>query len=285
MTTEATVRESEMVDLSSYDVILVNTSAGKDSQAMLDLVADLAAEAGVSERVVAVHADLGRVEWEGTRELAEEQVAHYGFRFEVVSRPQGDLLLQVEQRAEAQAKAGKTVNPWPSSQARYCTSDQKTGQVAKLMTQLAREHREAGNEAPVRILNCLGLRAAESPARSKKPEFKHDRAASNGRRHVDTWLPIFDWTAEQVWERIEKAGTRHHRAYDLGMPRLSCVFCVFAPKPVLMVAGKHNRELLDKYVEVEGRVGSKFRNDLAIAEVRDALDRGEEPGQIKTWEM
>jgi hypothetical protein len=42
-------------DLASYDVVLVNTSAGKDSQAALDVTVAAAADAGVLERVVAVH--------------------------------------------------------------------------------------------------------------------------------------------------------------------------------------------------------------------------------------
>lgn len=56
-------------DLASYDVILVNTSAGRDSQAALRVVAETARAAGVSERVLAVHYDLGRVGWEGARDL------------------------------------------------------------------------------------------------------------------------------------------------------------------------------------------------------------------------
>ncbi len=260
--------------LRSYHVILINSSAGKDSQAMLDDVTALADAAGVRDRLVVVHADLGRVEWAGTRELAEEQAAHYGVRFEVVSRPQGDLVDQIRARGM-----------FPSSTARYCTSDQKTGQVARLLTQLAKEHREAGGEGPCRILNCLGLRAAESSARAKRESFKHDTRASNGRRHVDTWLPIFDWTKEQVWTRIEESGVRHHPAYDLGMPRLSCVFCVFAPKPALMLAGKHNPQLLADMVELEAEIDHTFTQKLSLADIADALARGEDPGDIRTWEM
>ena len=95
------------VKLAEYDVVLVNSSAGKDSQAMLDVIAELAKAEGVLDRVVVVHADLGRMEWKGVRDLAEEQAAHYGFRFEVVSRPQGDLLQHVRER-----------KLWPSSTAR-----------------------------------------------------------------------------------------------------------------------------------------------------------------------
>ena len=42
-------------DLTTYDQILVNSSAGKDSQAMLDVVNEQAEAAGVKDRVVVVH--------------------------------------------------------------------------------------------------------------------------------------------------------------------------------------------------------------------------------------
>jgi hypothetical protein len=46
------------VDPTAYDVILINTSAGKDSQAMLDHVMALAREAGVAQRVVAEYVNV-----------------------------------------------------------------------------------------------------------------------------------------------------------------------------------------------------------------------------------
>lgn len=48
------------MNLQDYDVILVNTSGGKDSQTALDVVHKMAVEQGVADRMVAVHADLGR---------------------------------------------------------------------------------------------------------------------------------------------------------------------------------------------------------------------------------
>jgi 3'-phosphoadenosine 5'-phosphosulfate sulfotransferase (PAPS reductase)/FAD synthetase len=106
--------------LTAYDVILVNSSAGKDSQAMLDLIIERAKAEGVLDRVVVVHCDLGRVEWKGTRELAEEQARHYGVRFEVVSRPQGDLLQHIEQRGM-----------WPSSPPATAPATTSAGRSAR----------------------------------------------------------------------------------------------------------------------------------------------------------
>ena len=59
--------------LSSYDIILANSSAGKDSLAMLWYLNRLASRQGLTKRIIVVHADLGRVEWASTAELAERQ--------------------------------------------------------------------------------------------------------------------------------------------------------------------------------------------------------------------
>jgi 3'-phosphoadenosine 5'-phosphosulfate sulfotransferase (PAPS reductase)/FAD synthetase len=268
-------------DLASYDWIVVNTSAGKDSQAMLDEVVGLADVSGVRDRLVAVHADLGRVEWPGTRELAAEQAARYGVRFEVVRRRGTDLLDRVRERGK-----------FPDSARRWCTSDFKRSPVAMLHTGLAAE---TGRGRRVAILNCLGMRAQESPARAKLPPFidgdrgKNDDGkvtpGTNGRKRIDAWHPIHDWSVEQVWARIRESGVPWHPAYDKGMPRLSCMFCIFSPKAALMVAGKSNRPLLDQYVAIEQETGHDFRHGFKIAEVAAALDRGEEPGRIQDWTM
>ena len=274
--------EMPVVDLRSYDWIVVNTSAGKDSQAMLTELVRRCDELEIPRsRIVAVHADLGRVEWKGTKELARKQADLLGVRFEVEKRPQGDLLYHVEHQR----------GMWPSSDCRFCTSEHKRGQVLKVLTRLARETRQAEKKV-VRILNCLGIRAEESRARAKKtPLKKNSRATGKGTiKHVDEYYPIFDWTLGQVWDEIRRSGLPHHFAYDLGMTRLSCVFCVFAPKSMLMIAGLRNRELLEEYVAVEARIDHTFRDGFKIAEVRDALDRGETVDDIggedvQCWDM
>ena len=319
--------------LSPFDVIVINSSAGKDSAAMSDyIMSEVIYQDYPLDQVVMVHADLGKVEWEGAAELAEEHANFYGLRFMKIARPQGDLLEQIEQRridvraralrfemADAGinggmdnltkedrkrlekfakshpdeehplrvlAEADRTNPIWPSSQARYCTSDQKRGQIQKLITELSREISARKGEGTVKVLNCLGLRAAESPARKKKIPFEFNRVASTATRRVWTWLSIHDWTDEQVWSRIRRAGLPHHFAYDLGMPRLSCAFCVFAPKSALVLAGKHNRVLLDEYVELEERIGYSFRKDLSIKDVRAAVEADEAIGPMTgEWNM
>lgn len=258
--------------LRTYDLIVVNTSAGKDSQAMLDLVCDYASALGILDRVVAVHADLGRVEWKGTAELAEEHAAHYGIRFIKVSRPQGDLLDHIE-------KHGK----FPSSTTRYCTSDHKRGQIRKVLTSLVRELGDLGR--PARILNCMGFRRQESPARAKKVAVRYDESASGKGtvRQVTEWLPILEWSVEDVWARIAEAGTRPHPAYAAGMPRLSCCFCVLASRSALVLAAQLNPELAAEYVRVEVKIGHRFTNAFSIAEIVEEAERTPITSAVADW--
>lgn len=250
------------MNLRDYDVILVNSSGGKDSQAMLDYVAELASRAGVSDRIVVLHNDLGRVEWPGTAELAREQAEHYGFRFEMRHRTQGLLLEQIRHRGK-----------FPSSAARYCTSDQKRAPGRKLITELVAELGITdGRQA--KVLYCLGLRAQESKGRAKKLRRFVDPSASSGRREVTVWHPILRWSEEKVWARIGESGVRYHWAYDKGMKRLSCSFCVLATKADLVCAARLRPDLAAEYVELEREIGHRFKADLSMADVVAAAGGG-----------
>lgn len=249
-------------DLADYDRILVNSSAGKDSQASLHVVATAARAAGVSDRIVVVHADLGDAEWDGVPQLAAEHAAHYGLRFELVGRARAG---KTETILERVAQRGK----WPDAARRWCTSDHKRGPIRTLMTRLSAELRESGQalDRPVALLNVMGLRAEESPARSRRIPYAHNHSASNGRRRVDDWYPIHDWPLARVWDTIAAAGTRPHPAYAAGMTRLSCRFCVLASRADLICSARLNPELAQRYAAVEQQTGHRFRVDLSMADV------------------
>ncbi|KKK59368.1 hypothetical protein LCGC14_3035120, partial [marine sediment metagenome] len=89
-----------------------------------------------------------------------------------------------------------------------------------------------------------------------------------------------------LWDRIKESGIEHHPAYDLGMPRLSCIFCIFAPKAALILAGQHNPELLEEYCQVEREIGHAFKQGLKIQEVQDAITQGATGGDMSgSWNM
>lgn len=266
------------VKLDRFDHILINSSGGKDSQSMLHVIWAAAVKQGVQDRVTVVHADLGRVEWDGTAELAAAQAAHYGARFEVVRREQGDLLHQIEHQR------GK----FPGYGPRFCTSDHKRAPVRRLMTRLCRETEAADPSVGrkgrrTRILNCMGHRAQESRNRAKlAPLMKSDATNATVREVID-WHPILHWTEEQVWSVVRASGVPHHPAYDLGMPRLSCSFCVLASQPALVRAAQLRPELAAEYAAIEERIGHDFKHKLPMRDIIAIAAESDVPAVIDGW--
>jgi 3'-phosphoadenosine 5'-phosphosulfate sulfotransferase (PAPS reductase)/FAD synthetase len=243
---------------------------------MLDLIVSEAERLGIKDRIVVVHCDLGRVEWDGTRELAERQAQAYGLRFEVVRNENWADLLE---RIEAHGK-------FPGRNTRFCTSEFKTGQARRLATALVREDKangltRAGRQ--VRILNCLGIRAQESPNRAALQPFKHHQQFkadgkpgngwTNGLRWVDEYLPIHAWSEDDVWARIKASGVEHHPVYDQGMPRLSCSFCPLASMSANVKAATLRPELAQEYADLEARMNFRYSESFSMADVIAAAKR------------
>jgi 3'-phosphoadenosine 5'-phosphosulfate sulfotransferase (PAPS reductase)/FAD synthetase len=261
------------VDLLEFDVILLNSSGGKDSMAMLDLLAEEAARQGVRDRLVVGHADLGRAEWPGTRELAEKQAARYDLPFEVVTAAEPDLLERVRLRGK-----------WPSARQRWCTSDLKRGPLRKLMTRLLHAHPD-WRIRRLRLLNVMGLRAEESRARARRAVVAVDPAPTNGLREVVNFLPLHALREEAVWRRIAASPVADlvHPAYRLGMPRLSCRFCVLASRSALVRSAQLNPDLAAEYLQVEQETGHLFRLGCSMEEVVAEAEQPHPEKQIEPW--
>lgn len=254
--------------------IVVNSSGGKDSQTALRAVVEVCDLSGFPRsRIVISHQCLGAMEWPGTLDLVKRQAAHYGLRVEVSSYrdktgAEPSLLDYVRKRRR-----------WPSSQQRFCTSEFKRGPGGRVIVKLFRE-------AAGRVLNVYGFRADESTARAKKKVFVRNERFSSSARDVWDWLPIHNWSEGEVWRSIRESGVPSHDAYRLGMPRLSCRFCIFAPRAALIIAGRANPELLDEYCAVEAEIGHTFQNGRSIASIRDAVRAGEQPAALSgAWNM
>jgi len=105
-------------------------------------------------------------------------VARFGLPLHVVRNSNKDFFSMVRHR-----------KMFPSPKHRQCTSDLKRGPIQTWIRQ------NLSGESL--IVNCMGLRAEESPARAKQPELKVS-SQSNGRRTVMDWLPIHHWTEAEV---------------------------------------------------------------------------------------
>ena len=217
-------------------LVAVNSSAGKDSQAMLILLS----RAVPLDQLVVVHAPLAEVEWPGTLSLLEDTIPR-GVPLILARVTSGKTLLQrIEQRGR-----------FPSAGQRFCTSDFKRSPIERELRRYLRAHPRFNNL----VINAMGMRAEESPARSKlTPWRRNDRNSRAGREWFD-WLPIHGLTTPDVFRVIREAGQSPHWAYAAGMSRLSCVFCILASRADLRRAAELRPNLYREYCALETRIG------------------------------
>ena len=296
-----------LLALAAGAVLSVSVSGGKDSQAMLSHLDRLRHRHRWAGHAEAVHADLGRAEWPQTPAHVETTTEATGLPLVVVRRDKGDLVDRIEDRLNtvstidpATADGGsRPAKPfWPSAAQRYCTSDLKRGPIQKHL-------RTHGKTALV--VSAMGMRAAESHARARRPRIAIDAKVSASayadldpaeavRAHlrgplgrlVLSWQPIHDWSEARVWQELSTsaadldrrralhaagrvdealAGWRAHPAYALGNERLSCALCVLGSRSDLVNGAKHNPELAARYAALEAQTGYTFRADLAISDI------------------
>jgi 3'-phosphoadenosine 5'-phosphosulfate sulfotransferase (PAPS reductase)/FAD synthetase len=275
------------MDLRSYDIIAFSSSGGICTINSMITAFEECESQGVLDRIVVVHADLGRLEWSGTVDLVKQQAKYFGLDVEI-EKAKEDLLEAVVAKHNRQLIAGKDQAAWMGKgNLRWCTPQAKRGPINVLYTRLVEEWRLAtGLTRPCRVLEIQGIRAEEggkSGARAKMKPFQEMVEAKSNKtvRHVDIWFPIFEMTEEECWARVEKLGlvgltppSYHLKGYRDGMPRSSCVFCVYADRNMLKLAALHNRELLNDFCAVEAYTGYDFQPGLSLTELRDEIDSG-----------
>ena len=106
-----------------------------------------------------------------------------------------------------------------------------------------------------RLINAMGMRASESPARSKLASWRHSARNSKAGRVWFDWLPIHGLETPDVFRVIRDAGQSPHWAYAAGMSRLSCSFCILASRSDLRRAAELRPALYRQYVDLERRIG------------------------------
>lgn len=156
------------------------------------------------------------------------------------------------------------------------------------------------------------MRASESRARAKKESFAIDQTLTGKRfrefspsdaldawsvdekpgRLAFDWLPIHDWTVDQVWSacgtsaadvdrrralyaagesEIALDGWNAHPAYVYGNERVSCSLCILASRNDLRVGALHNPDLYRTYVQMERESGFTFQHKKPLSEIAPEL--------------
>lgn len=238
----------------------VGHSGGKDSQAMFAVLSKIVP----ADQLSVVHADLGDVEHDGVKGFIRSNIDDKELLVAQAIHADGskkDFFSAVRARRASLDLQGKTEAPaFPSSAARFCTSDLKTGPIWKVI-------RAQGDHAIV--VNCVGIRAEESPARAKKIASRGtlnvNTKNTNSKRQAFDYWPIADWTIDQVWTEIEAKGQERHPAYNDGNDRLSCVFCIFGSRGDLARGAAARPELLQKLTDLEADVRTTMFSGETLA--------------------
>lgn len=228
-------------------LVVVNHSGGKDSQAMMIKLQEVVP----ADQLVIVHADLPEVDWPGISEHIE--ASHPGVPFHIC-RSVKTFFQMVEHRGM-----------FPSPKNRQCTSDLKRGPIERTIRAICKA---TGRNI---VINCMGMRAEESTSRAKLATFKFSEGNSKAGRRWYDWLPIHDLSTVEVFRTIKAAGQRPHPAYDAGMTRLSCCFCIMASQGDLATAARLQPVLFDRYNETERRLDVTMM--MPVAGKRRFLDQ------------
>lgn len=236
--------------LTRADTAVANHSGGKDSGAAFLLVASLAYELGMLDKLVVLHNPLGILEWPGAADIARTHAEIFGLRY-VERAADRDLLDEVRRR-----------RLWPDALARYCTAFAKRGPGMRFVTEVVTE---LGLDRAAEVLYVLGLRAQESAARAELAPVSLHRASS-GRRTIRAWHPVLNMAESRVWDLHQRTGLPYHPAYDQGMSRLSCSFCVLAAHNDLIRACQLRPELAQTYADLEWEIGDAFKPGLTMLE-------------------
>ncbi|KKL99679.1 hypothetical protein LCGC14_1811970 [marine sediment metagenome] len=236
-----------MIDLKSYDKIIVFFSGGKDSLACLLNLIDLSVD---MSKVELWHHEIdGRegstlMDWPITPDYCRKLAVAFGlpiyfswkvggFEREMLRDQSLTSPTKFETPNEGIKQIGGTRGKentrlkFPQVSAnlsvRWCSAYLKIDVAsAAIRNQKRFDHS--------RTLVISGERAEESPARANYKTFEPDRSDNRtGRigRHVDRWRPIHKWTEGEVWEIAKKHHINPHPAYKLGWGRVSCQFCIF----------------------------------------------------------
>lgn len=278
--------------------VVVSISGGKDSQSIIKAVAAHRAQHGWAGPLFAIHAHLGRAEWRESLLMCRKLAAEHHLELVVVRRASGDLFDQIVTRMRQKAGDGQPF--WPSSAARYCTSDQKRGPIEKKL-----------REFPL-VISVEGIRAEESPARRKKPVAEvRGRITTKKLKGVNlddtvrswepaagrlalNWYPIHGWSEAEVYEYADHSlderderralyragkvtqaldGWAMHPAYVYGNDRVSCNLCVLAGGGDLHVGARHNPAAFHFLRGLEVQSGFSFKNGWSLEQVEEVAGK------------
>jgi len=135
---------------------------------------------------------------------------------------------------------------FPSRKKRFCTERLK---VLPLLFKID----ELGDDKIV--VNPVGVRADESQARAKLPEWEMNESTG-----VWTWRPLISWTIEDVIKMHHRHNVRIHPLYRAGFSRVGCWPCILASKAEIRRISKFDPVRIDIIRCLENELQARQRD-------------------------
>jgi 3'-phosphoadenosine 5'-phosphosulfate sulfotransferase (PAPS reductase)/FAD synthetase len=135
---------------------------------------------------------------------------------------------------------------FPSRMQRFCTQLLKVDPMKRHIRLL----QDAGDD----VVNAVGVRAAESEARSKMQEWEWQNVMD-----CEVWRPLIHWTEQDVIDIHRRHGLSPNPLYLKGAERVGCWPCVFARKEEIRFIADADPGRIDRIRELEGLVTLKAK--------------------------
>lgn len=140
---------------------------------------------------------------------------------------------------------------FPSRQRRYCTQELKVKPMQRYMAALV----DAGEDC----INTVGIRRAESEARSKMPEWEWSDGFD-----CEVWRPLIHWSEDDVIAIHTRHGLAPNPLYLRGAQRVGCWPCIYARKSEIKLIADIDPTRIDMIRDLETEVTGLAIKRLAL---------------------
>lgn len=143
---------------------------------------------------------------------------------------------------------------FPSRTRRFCTQELKVFPM--------QDHLNLRVEDGEDLINAVGIRHAESEARSKLCEWEWSDGFD-----CEVWRPLVEWSEQQVIDIHARHGLRPNPLYLAGASRVGCWPCIYARKSEIRLIADMDPARIDRLRSLEERVGvaalARYERDKA----------------------
>ena len=254
-------------------VVAFSVSGGKDSSVAAHAVNVYLDSIGhPREDRIAVHADLGRIEWSQSHAICESLAKQLGVELWTVRHSRHDMISRWEERFTrgkaryANLEIFNLIGPWSSASLRFCTAEMKQQVISPAL-----KKRFPGRT----IISVIGVRREESANRASTPVSKQEPRwdGRDGTRLI-SWNPIVNMLTPEVFAYHTAHRIDLHEAYTrFRSSRVSCTYCVLQKidDQKASSACNDNHQNYRHLVEMEARSTFSFQPTRWLADVSPEL--------------